>query len=96
MKKTLASTATILAMAYMAIFAHAGSLPVIINVTVTGITSTSATVNWLTSSPADSQVAYGTTSSYGSLTVLDPTLVTSHSQTLTGLTPNTTIHYQVR
>ncbi len=70
--------------------------PFIANVSVTNLTSNSATINWLTSLAADSQVYYGTMSAYGSQTTLDPTLVRSHSQTLTGLTPNTIYHYQVR
>jgi hypothetical protein len=41
-------------------------------------------------------VAYGTTSSYGSLSALNATLVTSHSVTLTGLAASTTYHYQVQ
>jgi hypothetical protein len=40
-------------------------------------------------------VAYGTTSSYGSLSPLNTTLVTSHSVNLTGLAASTTYHYQV-
>ncbi len=70
--------------------------PFISNVGITNLTPGSATVNWLTTIPADSQVFYGTTSAYGSQTTLDPSLVTSHLQTLTGLTPNTLYHYQVR
>ncbi len=74
----------------------AASISFIQNVGVTNLTANSATINWLTSLPADSQVFYGTTSSYGSQTTLDPTLVANHLQTLTGLTPNTIYHYQVR
>lgn len=96
MKKHLVSIVMVLTLTSVKVFAAMGSLPVIINVGVTGITATSATIQWTTSQPADSQVAYGNTSAYGSLTTLDPTLVTAHSQTLTGLTPNTPVHYQVR
>jgi hypothetical protein len=67
--------------------------PVISNVQVSGITTTGATISWTTSTPASSQVLYGTTTGYGSSTANDPTLVTSHSQTLTGLTANTTYHF---
>ncbi len=81
-------------LAPITVFAVIG--PFIANVSVTNLTSNSATINWLTSQPADSQVFYGTTSAYGSQTTLDPTLVRSHSQTLTGLAPNTIYHYQVR
>src|SRR5205807_259603 len=60
------------------------------------ITSSSATIAWSTDEPADSQVEYGTTTAYGSSTSLDPTRVTSHSQTLSGLSPATTYHYRVK
>jgi hypothetical protein len=60
------------------------------------ITTTGASISWTTNNPASSQVAYGITPSYGSLTPNDPTLVTAHSVALTGLAPATTYHYQVR
>jgi hypothetical protein len=63
---------------------------------VTGITSTGATVTWTTDVASDSQVEYGTTSGYGSTSALNPAGVTSHSVTLTGLTAGTTYHYRVR
>jgi len=69
--------------------------PVISNVNVTGIAQTSATINWTTNEVSDSRVEYGTTTSYGSSTALNASLVTAHSQTLTGLTASTTYHYRV-
>jgi hypothetical protein len=39
-------------------------------------------------------VEYGTTTSYGAMTTLDPTPRTSHSQTLAGLNAGTTYHYR--
>ena len=71
------------------------TIPVISAVTTTGITTTSAIVSWTTDHPSSSQVAYGTTSGYGSLSALIPALVTSRSVTLTGLTPGTTYDYGV-
>ena len=56
---------------------------------------TSATITWMTDVLANSQVAYGTTSAYGATTTLDSTLVASHSVTLTGLSTNTTFHFQI-
>ena len=38
---------------------------------------------------------YGTTTGYGSASTLDPTLVTSHTVTLTGLTLGTTYNFDV-
>jgi hypothetical protein len=54
-----------------------------------------AAISWMTNELSDSQVAYGTSTTYGSLTTLNSTLVTSHSVQLTGLSPNTLYHYRV-
>lgn len=56
----------------------------------------SVVITWNTDQASDSQVYYGTTSLYGSSTVLDSSLVTSHSVTISGLDPSTTYHFQVR
>jgi glucose/arabinose dehydrogenase len=53
------------------------------------------TITWNTDIPADSQVQYGPTTAYGSTTVLDRTLVTSHSVTITGLNRKTQYFFQV-
>ncbi len=55
-----------------------------------------AVVTWTTTEPADSQVEYGLTPSYTSVSPLDATPVVSHALTLNGLQPNTTYHYRVR
>ncbi len=73
----------------------AGSAPVISGATATAILSTSAVIDWSTNVAANSQVEYGTTSSYGSSTTLDSNLVTSHSESLTGLVASTLYHYRV-
>jgi regulation of enolase protein 1 (concanavalin A-like superfamily) len=52
------------------------------------------TLTWDTDETADSGVAYGLDSSYGS-NAGDATLVTSHSVTLNSLSPNTLYHYQI-
>ena len=65
-------------------------------VAVSGITATGATITWITAAPADSQVEYGTTASFGTLTPLDPTLVTSHSVVLTGLLSDRVYYFRVR
>ncbi len=70
--------------------------PVLGNIQVTGITGNSATITWTTHEPATSQVQYGTDIQYGSSTTLNSSLVTSHSVTVTGLTPNTVYHYRVK
>ncbi|HXS95629.1 MAG TPA: S8 family serine peptidase [Candidatus Limnocylindrales bacterium] len=69
--------------------------PVISAVNASPVTYSGATISWTTDTLSDSQVAYGTTSSYGSISPLNSTLVTSHSVSLGGLTASTTYHYQV-
>jgi len=62
---------------------------------VTATTSaTTATITWTTAVPANSQIAYGTTTSYGSSSALNSNLVTAHSATLTSLTAGATYHYR--
>jgi hypothetical protein len=58
-------------------------------------TTTAATVTWTTAVPANSQITYGATTSYGSSSALNSTLVTTHSAALTSLTAGTTYHYRV-
>jgi hypothetical protein len=58
-------------------------------------TTTTATITWTTAVPANSQIKYGTTTSYGSNSALNSNLVTTHSATLTSLTAGTTYHYRV-
>ncbi len=64
-------------------------------VTVDGVTSTSATVRWTTNLPSTSSVTYGPTSEYGSAIGPDSTLVVAHAVDLTGLAAGTTYHYVV-
>ena len=72
-----------------------GVRPVVSNVSVTNITTSSATVQWTTDQLANSRIEYGLTTAYGSSTTLDPALVTAHEQTLTGLQSNKTYHYRI-
>jgi len=58
------------------------------------ITTTSAVITWTSSNPADSRIDYGLTTTYGTY-VSNPSQVSSHSMTVTGLTPNTTYHFKV-
>ena len=70
----------------------AGSLT-ISNTTVVSNTPRSVTITWQTNKPATSQVAYGTSTSYGSTTTLDTTMVTSHVVTVSTLSAGTTYYY---
>jgi hypothetical protein len=58
--------------------------------------SDSATITWTTNLAANSQVDYGTTTSYGQSTPLNSSMVTSHRVTLSGLAASTTYHYRVK
>jgi glucose/arabinose dehydrogenase/PKD repeat protein/fibronectin type 3 domain-containing protein len=66
------------------------------NVTASAVTATTAEISWDTDQPATSQIEYGVTPAYGSITPLDVTLTTSHTHSLAGLTANTTYYYRVR
>jgi hypothetical protein len=70
--------------------------PVISSVAKKNITSSSATITWSTNEPADCQVEYGLSASYGIMTPLDTNLTQNHSVALSGLSANTTYHYRVR
>ena len=72
-----------------------GVAPTLTNITATAITANGATITWTSDQPSTSRVEYGLTTAYGSFTTLDPTLVTSHSQGLTGLAAGTQYHYRV-
>src|SRR5687768_9081727 len=65
-------------------------------ISTSSLATNSAVVSWQTNKPADSQVEYGSTTAYGSMTTLDTTRVVSHSQTLTNLQPGTTYQFRVR
>jgi uncharacterized membrane protein len=75
-----------------------GTLPFVINnLNVSAIDYYSATISWQTNFPADSQVEYGTNTSYGSTTPLADTTVPvpSHTVQLIGLASGTTYHFSV-
>src|SRR3989441_3600089 len=65
-------------------------------VAASSIIVSGATITWTTNKPSDSQVEYGPTISYGSTTPLDPSLVTAHTVTLSGLAASTLSHYGVK
>lgn len=58
--------------------------------------ATATTITWTTNKLADSQVEFGTTSTYGSNSSLDAAPVNSHATALNGLNPNTTYHFRVK
>jgi len=80
---------------YLLTTSAAPPAPVISSILAGGITSSSAVVTWTTDVASTSQIAYGTTTAYGSLTTINTSAVTAHSQTIVGLQPGTTYHFQV-
>jgi hypothetical protein len=68
--------------------------PSVITAIATSSDSTSATISWTTDLPNTSSVSYGPSASYG-ISVTSPSLTTSHTVVITGLTPQTTYHFQV-
>lgn len=69
--------------------------PVISAVGVNSITQTSATAGWTTDVGSTTQVEYGTSTAYGTLTTLNSSMVTTHSQAVSGLAAGTLYHYRV-
>ena len=69
--------------------------PIISNVEVVDITETGATVTWVTDEPSSSQVEYGLTSSYGSISAVDSTPVTNHIMVFSNLAPHTKYNFRV-
>ncbi len=70
--------------------------PLISAIAASAVTPSGATISWTTDQDADTQVEYGPTTKYGSVTALNPSLVTAHAQGLTGLVASTTYHYRVK
>ncbi len=71
------------------------SLLIITSIATSNISSVGATISWSTNRPADSQVEYGVTTSYGNVVSLK-TMDTNHQLTLFGLTSDTLYHYRVK
>ncbi len=70
--------------------------PNISAVSAGSITTAGAVIGWTTNEGSDSQVEYGTTTSYGQSSPLNSSLTTNHSVTLSGLTASTLYHYRVK
>jgi peptidoglycan hydrolase-like protein with peptidoglycan-binding domain/phosphodiesterase/alkaline phosphatase D-like protein len=77
------------------------SQSVMTNVNISGVemasvSTSSVTINWNTNLSADSQVEYGDSQDFGSVTILDSTLGTTHSVIINNLTPNTNYIFRVK
>jgi Fibronectin type III domain len=67
---------------------------VISNVSVSGITSSSAVIAWQTNGASNSRVEYGADSSYGLIASQPADATSSHSVTLNNLNPSSTYHFR--
>ena len=65
------------------------------NVTVSSVTSGTATIQWTSDANSDSQIEFGPTLGYGQVWPLSTTRVQNHAVTLTGLLPKTIYHFRV-
>lgn len=70
--------------------------PSISSVSASSITTTGTVIVWMTNEASDSQVDYGTTTSYGQSTPLDSSMTTNHSVAISGLAASTLYHYRVK
>src|SRR5205807_8479660 len=70
--------------------------PVVSAVTVGSITTSGAAISWTTNEASDSQVEYGKTSTYGSLSTLQSSLVTEIGRALSRESGETVYHVRVR
>jgi len=84
------------ATAYVTTLTPDMTAPEISAVTSTGMTASGAMITWTTNEAADTEVEYGTTVSYGQSTTLNTSILTSHSQNLSGLSAGTLYHYRVK
>jgi chitodextrinase len=81
---------------FSASIAYDTTAPTISGVSTSNITANGASIVWTTNEPATSQVEYGTTSAYGTLSPLDSALVSSHTVALSSLLPSTTYYFRPR
>ncbi len=70
--------------------------PIISNTSSSAVSQSEVTITWSTNEGGDTQVEYGITTNYGSVSSLNSSLVTSHSSSITGLSASTLYHYRVK
>ena len=70
--------------------------PVLSALVVSQVTSTGASLSWTSDEASDSQVEYGLTTAYGSVTTLDTGMVLAHARTASALAAGTLYHCRAR
>jgi len=69
--------------------------PAILSHQASNLTSSSATISWISTDSVDACVRYGTTTALGD-SICDMTVDRTHSATITGLDANTQYYYELR
>jgi len=69
--------------------------PVISNIKLTSLASTSVTISWKTDEPTAGSVHYGESADYDQESDLEQDLVSDHSMPISGLTPNTGYNFSI-
>ena len=79
------------------LIAKAGDIPLgpILSQAVSGLTTTTATISWVTRTDCSGKVNYGTTEPLSSVAIANNLGTTDHLVTIIGLIPRTHYHYQV-
>jgi hypothetical protein len=62
---------------------------------VFNISQTAVEMSWTSAEETITQIEYGITTAYGSVSILNEDLTNTHHLVLTGLLPNTTYHYRI-
>jgi cytochrome c biogenesis protein CcmG/thiol:disulfide interchange protein DsbE len=70
--------------------------PVIASISAVDVSDISATITWTTNEKATSQVEYGTSGSYGSITAMEEVMDTKHIVTVSGLEGEKTYYFRVK
>ena len=69
--------------------------PKVLDISVTDVTRTSATITWTLDEPATGRLEYGQTTAYGSMTTKETSFdYITHAQTISGLEPGTKYHFR--
>ncbi|MBI3596651.1 MAG: carboxypeptidase regulatory-like domain-containing protein [Nitrospirae bacterium] len=71
------------------------SAPLLSGISLSDITDRSGVVHWSTDQPAETMIAYGPTTNYGSTITVPRSYAGSFAQLLDGLPSGTTIHFQI-
>jgi hypothetical protein len=86
---------TIISAEYTFTTAADANTPVVSGITASPNSATSEQISWDVFPASTGRVEYGTTTAYGTLSTLEPSYLSWHSQTLSGLTPDTVYHFRI-